>query len=138
MGATPTGDSIIKQVSEYVAAAGRAELPGDVCIKTKHHTLDAIAAMISGSVLPPGRLAIRYVEGQGGAPEAQVIGCASITTAVNAALANGVMAHADETDDSHAPSSTHPGCAIVPAALAMAEREGSSGHGFAPGRRGGI
>jgi 2-methylcitrate dehydratase PrpD len=125
--ATPAGNSIIKQVSEYVAAAGRTDLPADVSTKAKHHILDAIAAMVSGSVLPPGRLAVRYVADQGGAQEAQVIGSRFLTTAVNAALANGVMAHADETDDSHAPSSTHPGCAIVPAALAMAEREGADG-----------
>jgi 2-methylcitrate dehydratase PrpD len=49
---------------------------------------------------------------------------------VNAALANGMLAHADETDDSHAPSLTHPGCGIVPAALAMAERERQNGTGL--------
>jgi 2-methylcitrate dehydratase PrpD len=38
-----------------------------------------------------------------------------------------MFAHADETDDSHAASLTHPGCAIVPAALAMAERYARSG-----------
>ena len=38
-----------------------------------------------------------------------------------------MLAHADETDDSHAPSLTHPGCGIVPAALAMAEREHRNG-----------
>jgi 2-methylcitrate dehydratase PrpD len=56
-----------------------------------------------------------------------VIGSRILTTAVNAALANGMLAHADETDDSHAPSLTHPGCGIVPAALAMAERQHRSG-----------
>jgi len=40
------------------------------------------------------------------------------------------MAHADETDDSHAPSLTHPGCAVVPAALAAAERFGGDGTAF--------
>ena len=40
---------------------------------------------------------------------------------IDAALANGVLAHADETDDSHAPSQSHPGCAVVPAALAAGE-----------------
>jgi len=49
---------------------------------------------------------------------------------VNAALANGMLAHADETDDSHAPSRTHPGCAVVPAALALAERTHASGETF--------
>ena len=124
---TNTDKSIIGQVSEYVVGARRAELPSDVSIRTRHHILDAIAAMVSGSVLPPGRLAIRYIQGQAGAQEARVIGSPLLTTAVNAALANGVMAHADETDDSHAPSSTHPGCVIVPAALAMAEREHADG-----------
>jgi 2-methylcitrate dehydratase PrpD len=56
-----------------------------------------------------------------------VIGSNIITTAVNAALANGMLAHADETDDSHAPSLTHPGCGIISAALAMAERERRGG-----------
>ena len=56
-----------------------------------------------------------------------MIGSKIVTTAVNAALANGMLAHADETDDSHAPSLTHPGCGIVPAALAMAERERRNG-----------
>src|SRR5690606_31016538 len=39
-------------------------------------------------------------------------------------------AHADETDDSHLGGRFHPGCAIVPAALAAAEANGSSGAEF--------
>ena len=50
-----------------------------------------------------------------------------MTSAVNAALANGMFAHADETDDFEPVTKAHPGCSVVPAALAMAEREGSSG-----------
>src|SRR6266853_1438765 len=38
--------------------------------------------------------------------------------------------HADPTDDSHAPSQSHPGCAVVPAALAAGERFGISGERF--------
>ena len=64
-------------------------------------------------------MAIKYAEMQGGTPQAQVVGSSVITNAVSAALANGILAHADETDDSHAPSGTHLGCAVVPAALAM-------------------
>jgi 2-methylcitrate dehydratase PrpD len=45
-------------------------------------------------------------------------------------MVNGFLAHADETDDSHAPSLTHPGCAIIPAALAVAERENAPGEEF--------
>jgi len=117
----------MRRLSAYIASALRRPLPPAVVEKTKHHILDTIAAMVSGSRLAPGVKAIAYVKTLGGVKEAAVIGSAFITTAINAALANGMLAHADETDDSHAPSLTHPGCGIVPAALAMAEREGRNG-----------
>ena len=118
---------IMQRLSSYIASALRRPLPPAVVEKTKHHILDTIAAMVSGSRLQPGKQAISYVRTLGGNREASVIGSRILTTAVNAALANGMLAHADETDDSHAPSLTHPGCGIVPAALAMAERQHRSG-----------
>src|SRR5512132_4439466 len=118
---------VMRELSAYIAAALRRPLPPALVEKTKHHVLDTIAAMVSGSRLAPGKKAIGYVKTLGGVNEACVIGSSIITTAGNAALANGMLAHADETDDSHAVSLTHPGCGIVPAALAMAERERSGG-----------
>ena len=118
---------VMHRLSGYIAKALRRPLPPAVVEKTKHHILDTIAAMVSGSRLAPGKKAIAYVKTLGGVKEACVIGSNIITTAVNAVLANGMLAHADETDDSHAPSLTHPGCGIVPAALAMAERERQNG-----------
>ena len=116
---------MIEKLAQYIAA--RKALPAAVAEKTKHHVLDTIAAMVSGSKLLPGRKAIAFIKTRGGTKEAAVVASGFVTTAENAALANGMLAHADETDDSHAPSLTHPGCGIVPAALAVAEREGRSG-----------
>jgi 2-methylcitrate dehydratase PrpD len=118
---------VMRRLSSYIASALQTPLPAAVTEKTKHHLLDTIAAMVSGSRLVPGMKAIAYVKTLGGVKEAGVIGSGIVTTAINAALANGMLAHADETDDSHAPSLTHPGCGIVPAALAMAERQRQSG-----------
>src|SRR6266513_1024105 len=123
----PEISPIMRRLSSYIASALRRSVPPAVVEKTKHHLLDTIAAMVSGSRLEPGKKAIGYVQTLGGAREASVIGSRILTTAVNAALANGMLAHADETDDSHAPSLTHPGCGIVPAALAVSEKESSSG-----------
>src|SRR5262249_19040757 len=81
----------------------------EVTERAKLHLLDTLAAMISGSRLLPGRRAIGYVKTLGGTREATVVGTRIVTTAINAALANGVFAHADETDDSHRASITHPG-----------------------------
>lgn len=119
---------VMRRLSEYIAQAGRTKLPPEVVEKTKHHVLDTIAAMVSGSRLLPGKKGISYVKELGGVKQACVIGSRIMTTAMNAALANGMCAHADETDDSHAPSVMHPGCGIVPAALAMAEREAANGN----------
>jgi len=119
--------TVMQRLSGYIARAPKRPLPAAVAEKTKHHVLDTIAAMVSGSRLLPGRKAISFAKTRGGTKEACVVGDGFLTTAENAALANGMLAHADETDDSHAPSLTHPGCGIVPAALAIAEREQSSG-----------
>jgi 2-methylcitrate dehydratase PrpD len=117
----------MNKVAGYIAAATSRALPAKVQEKTKHHLLDTLAAIVSGSRLHPGQQAIAYIESQGGTPEALVLGSRIVSSAVNAALANGMSAHADETDDSHAASLTHPGCGVVPAALAMAERNRRSG-----------
>ena len=119
--------TVLERLATYVSTALDRPLPPEVAEKTKHHVLDTLAAMVSGSRLKPGELATAFARSQGGTPESTVVGSDVVTTAVNAAMANGMLAHADETDDSHAPSLTHPGCAIVPAALAVAEREGAGG-----------
>ena len=119
---------VTKRLSNYIASALQSDLPSEVSEKGKHHLLDTIASMVSGSRLPPGKAAIDYVRSQGGREEAVVVGSQVVTTTVNAAFANGMLAHADETDDSHKASRCHPGCGVVPAALAMAEKEGCSGN----------
>ncbi len=121
---------LMKEVAGYIAGALKRPLPQAVLEKTRHHVLDTIAAMVSGSRLLPGKKAIAYVKTLGGVKESTVIGSRLVTTAQHAALANGMLGHADETDDSHAPSLTHPGCGVVPAALAMAEREDRNGAAF--------
>jgi 2-methylcitrate dehydratase PrpD len=118
---------VMTQLSSYIAQALRKPLPAPVVEKTKHHVLDTLAAMVSGSRLLPGRQAVSFVKALGGAKEACVAGSRIVTSAIHAALANGMAAHADETDDSHAASLTHPGCGVVPGALAMAERERRGG-----------
>jgi 2-methylcitrate dehydratase PrpD len=127
MPSVPQVSPVMQRLSAYIAGALRRPLPDAVAEKAKHHLLDTLAAMVSGSRLRPGKMAIAHARALGGVKEACVIGSRVLTAAANAALANGMLAHADETDDSHARSQTHPGCGIIAAALAMAERERASG-----------
>jgi 2-methylcitrate dehydratase PrpD len=117
-------------LSTYMSAAGTRALPAEAAEHAKHHLLDTLASMISGSELPPGQAALRYIRAHGGKGETTIAGSALTASATDAALANGVMAHADETDDSHNASRSHPGCAVVPAALAAGEEFGIDGARF--------
>ena len=121
---------VMATLSGYMAAAKDRGLPPEVVEKAKHHILDTFAAMVSGSELPPGRAALTLARAQAGRLVATVVGSSIVTGPMDAALVNGVLAHADETDDSHGPSQSHPGASIVPAALALAEELGTSGERY--------
>jgi 2-methylcitrate dehydratase PrpD len=118
---------VMTRLSSYMSEARGRALPDAVIEKTKHHVLDTLAAMVSGAELTPGRAAIQAARAYGGAPVAGIAGCDVVCGPIEAALTNGVLAHADETDDSHGPSRSHPGCAAMPAALAMGEQYGIDG-----------
>src|SRR5207244_11640802 len=105
----------------------RLPFPPEVLARTSHHMLYPFPALLSRSRLPPGKKAISFAKTLAGTKEACVVGSRIVTAAANAALANGMLGHADETDDSHSPSQTHPGCGVVAAAFAMAERERAGG-----------
>jgi 2-methylcitrate dehydratase PrpD len=121
---------LMATLSNYMAAAKDRALPAEVAEKAKHHILDTLAAMVSGSELPPGRAALSLARAQAGRPIATVVGSNVVTGPMDAALVNGVLAHSDETDDSHGPSQSHPGASIVPAALAMGEELGATGEHY--------
>jgi 2-methylcitrate dehydratase PrpD len=116
---------IIDQLVDYLLPARDTALPGEVVQRAKNHLLDTLAAIVSGSQLQPGNLGIQFCRSQGGIQEASVLGSNLITSAIWAAFANGISAHADESDDSN--DRLHPGCSVVPAAWAMAERGKKSG-----------
>ena len=117
-------------LSTYMSGAADRALPAEVIEATKHHILDTFAAMISGADLQPGRIALQFARAQTGERTATVAGSDILCGPIEAALANGMLAHSDETDDSHAPSQSHPGCAVVPAALAAGEQFGIDGNRF--------
>src|SRR2546423_14130623 len=126
----PATSPAMNALSAYMSAAGARALPAEVAEHAKHHLLDTLASMISGSELAPGQAAQRYIRSYGGKGTATIVGTTLNASPVDAALANGLLAQADETDDSHNASRSHPGCAVVPAALAVGEELGIDGARF--------
>ena len=130
-GSDAAGQSnVMAALSAYMAAAAAQTLPPDVIEHVKQHIVDTFAAMVSGSELVPGRAALRFARAQGGKGSATVVGSTLLAGPVEAALANGVLAHSDETDDSHSASQSHPGAPIVAAALAAGEEFAVDGMRF--------
>ena len=121
---------VMAQLSEYMGGAGARDLPEDVVEKAKHHILDTFAAMISGSDLPPARAALQFARDYAADQTATIVASKMACGPLEAALINGMLAHSDETDDSHEFSQSHPGCAVVPAALAAGEKFGIDGTRF--------
>jgi 2-methylcitrate dehydratase PrpD len=115
------GFSVISKLSDYMGNAASRQVSDEAIERTKQHLLDTIASMISGLDLPPGRMALKFIESCGGPGTATVAGSGVSCGPLEAAMANAMLAHSDETDDSHAPSQSHPGCGVIPAALAAGE-----------------
>lgn len=118
---------VTRRLSEYAANARNRPIPDDVQEVTRLHLLDTLAAIVSGSQLPSGIAGARYAAATQGNPAGSVLGSRVSSDPIAAAIANGMAAHADESDDSHETSLTHPGCGILPAALAAGEITSSSG-----------
>ncbi|HEV3330772.1 MAG TPA: MmgE/PrpD family protein [Bryobacteraceae bacterium] len=120
--AAAESDSVMTRLSAYMGAANARALPQEAIEKTKQHILDTFAAMVSGCDLPPARVALQFARAHAGEKAATVVVSGALCGPIEAAMVNGMLAHSDETDDSHAPSQSHPGCAVVPAAFAAGEQ----------------
>lgn len=121
------GSGVGAAVARYAAEAAHRPLPEAVAEKTRLQLLDTLAAIVSGAALEAGIAGQRYAQDVGGHPRAAILGTVLRAPLTEAALANGMAAHADESDDSHEDSQTHPGCGVVPAAIVVADELGASG-----------
>ena len=74
---------ITGQLATYMAQARDMRLAPHVAQDAKHRILDALAAMVSGSHLPAGEMAIHFARAQGGVAEATVLATDIRTSAVN-------------------------------------------------------
>jgi 2-methylcitrate dehydratase PrpD len=121
---------LMATLSTYMSEAGNRALPDHVLQETKYHVLDTLAAMISGSQLPPGRQALQFARVYGGEKISTIVASNVLVGPIEAAIVNGALAQSDESDDNYSAGGAHPGCAVVPAALALGEKFGIDGTRF--------
>jgi 2-methylcitrate dehydratase PrpD len=102
------------------------DLPSQVRHAACRHTLDGLGTALAASRLGTAPYAKTVADQIGGPQEASIVDGGRVAAPV-AALANGILLHALDYDDTHAESLVHPTAAVVPAALAAAEHAGASG-----------
>lgn len=130
MPATTDGDPPVSRIlAGFLADARWDDLPASAVAAAKLAVLDWFGSVLAGAHEPPARIAREVAAGLGQADDATVFPAGRAAAAV-AALANGVAGHILELDDIHKGSTVHGAAPIVPAALAVAERERADGRAF--------
>ncbi len=137
--ADPDTPSLTGHVAAFAAGTTVRDLPDAVVELGRKSILDGLGLALAGSVAPSGRIVAAYLADLGfSAGDSSVLGTAMRLPARFSAFANGIAIHADDFDDTQLAVATdrvygllmHPTAPVLPAVLAVAEREGASGAAF--------
>lgn len=119
--------SATQTLAKFVAETRYADLPPSLVVECKIATLDALAAAFVGSAMPWAQRVVEMVHELGGAPEVSVVNQPWKTDVSRAALANGAMIGAFECEPL---TGSHASGTVLPAALAISQREHRDGQAF--------
>jgi 2-methylcitrate dehydratase PrpD len=119
--------TISGRIAQFIANLTIERLPADVIEVAKLSFLDWLGSVIAGGRTRPISMFVQVAKALGGNPQATVIPDGSKTSCHLAAFVNAASTHALEMDDLHKPSVLHPAAPVIPAALAVGERDGVSG-----------
>ena len=120
-----------KAMVNFCTGLSHRELPPQVIDRVKYLALDFLGVAARGSRVESSQAVRSFIRDIGAATNGGVIIGTSLRALYQyAALANGAAAHSLELDDVSNESSSHPGVAIFPAALAASELAGGDGSKF--------
>ena len=116
-----------RMLADTCANVSIDELPPEVIHKAKLCVLDFIANVYGSSVLDPLKSIAGYIHSLGEPERATALGWGFSTGVQDAAFINGTAAEAIEAQDGLRFGGNHPGVAVIPATLAVAEDMGLGG-----------
>jgi 2-methylcitrate dehydratase PrpD len=120
-----------RELANFITGVSYHDLSNEVVDKAKGLILDQFGCQLAFATMPWGQAVFKYIKDRKGSrEESTVVNYGLRTTAEDAALANATFGHGFEMDDTELHSITHPGCVVIPAALATGEMEGISGKEF--------
>lgn len=118
-----------RQIAEFIQQTEYKDILPEVAHQAKLLMLDTLGCALAGYTLAEEEVgwALQYVRGQKAAGPATIFCDGARTSAANAALANGVMVHTIDFDDTHMGSIAHLGAALLATTLAVGEERRASG-----------
>ncbi len=120
-------ESPTKALAAFLADLSYEKIPDTAVDKAKFVFLDTLGATIAGSQTKEGHIAADLARKLAGKQECVLIASDTRVDCLYAALFNGIMAHALELDDGNRYAMGHPGVGVIPALLALGEKERISG-----------
>jgi len=116
-------------LAQFLVKLKFEDLPPRCRQQIKAAFLDSLGCGLFGSTLEWSRKVNSLIKEMGGKEESTLWANHFRGPAANVALGLGTMIHSFDFDDYHN-AKLHPGAVVIPAALTVAEREGSSGRAF--------
>src|SRR3989442_3096996 len=115
-----------EKIARFIVDTGYENISRDAVEKAKRTALDCLGAALGGVVETVSQTITGYVTKLGGPPQASVFGAGLKVSVQDAALVNGVVAHALDYDDCGVKIG-HPSVLILPAVLSLGEYWCASG-----------
>ena len=115
------------ELAKKVVATNYGDLPAEAIEWARVGLIDYTGVTLAGSTEPSGRIVATAIEAAEQPGPSLIFGGNARTTALNAALINGTAAHAQDFDDCSNSIGGHPSAPILPAAIALGEKLGTSG-----------
>ncbi len=119
--------SFTSDIARAILDTGYDQLTQDAIGIAKNCFLDTTGVSLAGLEEPASRIIVDYTREYGGKSEAGIVGHDLKAGAAEAALANGIIAHALDFDDNIWAYIGHPSAVILPAVLAVGEKVKASG-----------
>lgn len=117
---------LVEHFASFVAETSYARTPPNAVDAAKKSILDTFGVILAASGTEPAvRGLVEVVQESAGRPESSIVAFGGKVPAIMAAFANGAMAHCLDFDD-QTPWGQHASSSIVPAAFAIAERNGGA------------
>jgi 2-methylcitrate dehydratase PrpD len=121
---------ITEKLAAHTAKVRYEDIPPEAIEKAKDCILDQVGVELIGSTLEWNKIAYRYVADMGGRAESTIVNYGAKAPALDAAFVNATFGQGCELDDVGFGAGGHPSAATVPVALALCEKQRSTGKDF--------